>query len=289
MHPRIFNAKSVGFTLIELLVVIAIVAIILAILLPALSKARAASRSAVCLSNHRQIGIAWQTYLNEFNNFPIGEDPDIITKYREDFNWGGVFWYDPNIWRPGDHASVRPLNPYLGHPLVETTGAEVFRCPLDYGVYDYISGQRILSHEGPHVTYSKAPNPRTDYGSLGNSYRSNEWMYCAPGERTGWGPPPARPHYRSNLGPKNVQISTSRFVLFADDGPFMWMLTKPSRRLLDSGGSWWHDFERCPMSFLDGSTRIEKAGLIVSPTYSLHMVPIYRPNLNFDFRWPGRQ
>jgi prepilin-type N-terminal cleavage/methylation domain-containing protein len=45
-----------AFTLVELLVVVAIIALLLALLLPAMQRAKEATRTAVCLSNLRQIG-----------------------------------------------------------------------------------------------------------------------------------------------------------------------------------------------------------------------------------------
>ncbi len=55
-----------GFTLIELLVVIAIIALLMGILIPSLNKARRHSKRAVCLSNNRQLMIAWIAYADTF-------------------------------------------------------------------------------------------------------------------------------------------------------------------------------------------------------------------------------
>ncbi len=51
-----------GFTLIELLVVIAIIAILMAILMPALNRVREQGKRAACLSNVKQLTLAWLMY-----------------------------------------------------------------------------------------------------------------------------------------------------------------------------------------------------------------------------------
>ena len=57
-----------GFTLIELLVVIAIIAILMAILMPTLHRAREQGQRAACLSNLKQLTMAWIMYADENDN-----------------------------------------------------------------------------------------------------------------------------------------------------------------------------------------------------------------------------
>jgi len=54
-----------GFTLIELLVVISIIATLAAILFPVFASAREKARQSVCLSNLRQIGLAFTQYVDD--------------------------------------------------------------------------------------------------------------------------------------------------------------------------------------------------------------------------------
>ena len=57
-----------AFTLIELLVVIAIIALLASLLLPVLGRAQRSARSAACLSNLHQIGLALDLYVQDNNN-----------------------------------------------------------------------------------------------------------------------------------------------------------------------------------------------------------------------------
>src|SRR5262245_53026797 len=72
-----------AFTLIELLVVIAIVAILASLLLPALGRAKERTRQVACLSNLRQIGLAFPMYLSEHDDrFPDRRDLKAALGYR---------------------------------------------------------------------------------------------------------------------------------------------------------------------------------------------------------------
>jgi prepilin-type N-terminal cleavage/methylation domain-containing protein/prepilin-type processing-associated H-X9-DG protein len=60
--------KRSGFTLVEVLVVLAVIVILAAVLYPVFAQARDAARRASCLSNLRQLALAHQAYVQDYDD-----------------------------------------------------------------------------------------------------------------------------------------------------------------------------------------------------------------------------
>ena len=78
-----------GFTLVELLTVIGLIALLVSLFMPVLGKVRAAANTTGCVSNLRQVGLAWTMYVAENH----GRLPDFVGVSRStpDAGWRG-YW-----------------------------------------------------------------------------------------------------------------------------------------------------------------------------------------------------
>ena len=166
-----------AFTLIELLVVIAIIAILASLLLPVLSNAKERALRTSCTNGMKQIAIAWNIYVADYNAMPPCHWPGVTS--------GGTV---ANPWRTyeayrvvpgtgtisvgtGGDGSTAPDGPWNLGILVATKAIgdpKVLYCP---------SGGKA----GPSWTYayysSSAPWPSTQAGSGDDKVRTGYNYY----------------------------------------------------------------------------------------------------------------
>jgi prepilin-type N-terminal cleavage/methylation domain-containing protein/prepilin-type processing-associated H-X9-DG protein len=111
-----------GFTLIELLVVIAIIAILAAMLFPVFARARESARKIQCLSNVKNVAMAMQLYLTDYDRFwPFGNGQ------KE-----AVQWTSDNCGTCRAACFPTEMNPYLRVPVIldeYVKNRDVWRCP----------------------------------------------------------------------------------------------------------------------------------------------------------------
>ena len=153
--PGAGNSRQKGFTLIELLVVIAIIAILAALLLPALARAKQKAHAVMCMSNNKQLMLAWRMY-GEDNNDRVVAAMNVSETNRPN-------WFTGTLDYNGANASNWDINQdMVKGPLWVYTGKSkaIFKCPADQAT----------------VTVGTEKRPRVRSNSMSQVFGSGEWL-----------------------------------------------------------------------------------------------------------------
>jgi len=116
--------KGKGFTLIELLVVTAVIVLLIAILIPVLRSARESAHRAVCMSNLRQLTLAWLAYADDHDSELVsGWTLDLILSPEVYKGWlGEAFMFPESRSAILENPDKGTLWPYL-------MDEKIYRCP----------------------------------------------------------------------------------------------------------------------------------------------------------------
>jgi len=124
------KTKQKGFTLIELLLVIAVIALLLALLVPALRSARERAHRVVCLSNVKQLTLAWLAYAEEHDGKIVSVPSYTYKKTHGDIVREGHTegWIGSAFELPESRATLIK-DPDKGALWPYLKDLDVYRCP----------------------------------------------------------------------------------------------------------------------------------------------------------------
>jgi prepilin-type N-terminal cleavage/methylation domain-containing protein/prepilin-type processing-associated H-X9-DG protein len=253
-----------AFTLIELLVVIAIIAILAGMLLPVLSKAKIKAQGTQCMSNLKQLQVAWHLYALD-NREKLATSG--YTSPVEPTAWvDGWLSFDPSN---RDNTNTAALQDPNRSKFALYTSVGVYKCPADP------SSVRIGAQ-----TY-----PRVRSMGMSQAFGPGDWL--APG---GFGVNPATKRYRvyyktgdlTKPGPAMTYVLLDEHPDSINAGGFANMMVESpgAARIIDFPASYHNGAGG--ISFADGHAEIRKW---VDPR--TRPPPRYNNNLQLDVPSPN--
>ncbi len=155
--PTFNSTLRRAFTLIELLVVIAIIAILASLLLPGLARAKSQARRMNCVSNHRQLVIAWTLYQNDNSDalpYNTHGNPTVINWVESTLHGATSGFIEPNAFLDPKRASFAGYLRSLPVYSCPGEGTTIFAGPQkapklrSYSMNDYLNGSGFAEY-GP--------------------------------------------------------------------------------------------------------------------------------------------
>lgn len=164
-----------GFTLIELLVVIAVISLLMAILMPALKAAREQGKRGVCLSNLKQLTLAWVMYTYDNDGKIPYSDVWWSWRYSPPVGPCWTEWYD----KPGHLLGRDPKKSDWYKGLKEGSlwqyckSEKLYKCPngsrneyLTYTIADSMNGGCFWDEYTPELKITNIHQIRETSGRM---------------------------------------------------------------------------------------------------------------------------